>query len=394
MRSIYRTPSHRWLVLIAVMLALPAFILASLPGQFERVVIQSVQAARLQSSASCQELLGNGDLETSGGWTFPATPVQGGIVNAPVHAGANAIRLGIATTSNATAYSTAYQSITLPANAQQIVLTYWERSGATGDSGDFRDAILFHPNFTVLRNLDHQVGAGNDQWSQRSFDLSDLAGQSLIVYFDVYNNGSGATLVNYLDDISVQSCDSTATATSTPTPTATTTVTATPTQVVTATPTLTSTPVPAGVRITVGNVVAAQGENQVQVPLNLIAAGNQPGVGALSLAIHYDAARITAKSCTTSEQFDLLLCNVAMPGAVQLAGVAAEGIRSNVRLADIAFELLESDGLSSELTVQLKQVTDPAGDVLNASTDNGQIISACPPGSGSCSNVYLPLVQK
>ena len=322
--------------------------------------------------------------------------MPGTVVNAPVHEGAFAMRLGIATGSNTAAYSTAYQSLALPANAEQIVLTYWERPSTTGDSGDFRDAILFRPNFTVLRTLDHQVGAGNDQWSQRSFDVSDLAGQSVVLYFNAYNNGSGATLVNYLDDISVQSCDSTATATPTVTPvaTATPTLMATPTQLATATSTVTSTPAPASVRVVVGDATASQGQNQVQVPLDLLDVGNEMAVGVVSFAVQYDAARLKANSCTTSNRFDLLLCNFATPGILQLAGVAADGIRSNAHLADIEFALLQADGLATLLTVQLKRVTNPAGDALTASGGNGRITSSCPPGSGGCNTVYLPLVQK
>jgi len=186
---------------------------------------RGVYAASPQRMAACQELLVNGNLEASGGWRFGATPAPGTVVDAPVHAGAFAMRLGISTGNNTVAYSTAYQTVALPATAEQIVLTYWERAGATGDSGDYREVIALRTDFTVLRSLERQPGAGNEQWTQRTFDLTDLRGQSIVLYFNVYNNGSGASLVNYLDDLSLQSCDATAPATPTlpPTPTHTST---------------------------------------------------------------------------------------------------------------------------------------------------------------------------
>lgn len=47
-----------------------------------------------------------------------------------------------------------------------------------------------------------------------------------------------------------------------------------------------------------------------------------------------DATLLTATTCTVGDSFDLLLCNLATPGVIQLAGVAATGIASDVRIAD------------------------------------------------------------
>lgn len=366
---------------------------------------RGVYAASPQRMAACQELLVNGNLEASGGWRFGATPAPGTVVDAPVHAGAFAMRLGISTGNNTVAYSTAYQTVALPATAEQIVLTYWERAGATGDSGDYREVIALRTDFTVLRSLERQPGAGNEQWTQRTFDLTDLRGQSIVLYFNVYNNGSGASLVNYLDDLSLQSCDATAPATPTlpPTPTHTSTpavtepAEVTPTAVVTPappTPTATATPLPSNIIVRAGSVAVTEGQTTMTVPLNLLGATAERAVGVLSVDVQYNADLLQATTCTVGDSFDLLLCNSATPGVIQLAGVAANGIRTDIPIADLGFDLRQSANLATQLTVQLDAVADVEGTALSATGQHGQISTACPPGSATCQTLFLPLVHR
>lgn len=378
-------------LLLLVVLPAGATLVAHLP--------RAAHAASLQTTAACQELLVNGNLETSGGWRFGATPAPGTIVDTPVHGGAFAIRLGIGAGANPVAYSTAYQTVTLPATAEQILLTYWERPGATGDSGDYREVIALRTDFTVLRSLTRQSGAGNDQWTQRTFDLSDLRGQTIVLYFNLYNNGSGATLVNYLDDSSLQSCDSTtpatptatapATGTPTPTPTATTPVTPAP-----PTPTATATPLPSSVLVQAGSVTVAEGQNDVTVPLTLLGATAERAVGVLQVTIQYDAAVLQVTSCTVGDSFDLLLCHTATPGVVRLAGVAATGIRATAPIANFHFALRQPASLPTQLTVPLATVADGEGAALTVTGQSGQIKLACDPGRGNCQALFLPLVNR
>jgi len=357
----------------------------------------ALHAAALRAPLACQELLVNGNLEAIGGWTFAATAAPGSIVDDPVHAGAFAIRLGIAAGTNAQTYSTAYQTIALPAAAEQIVLTYWERPGATGDSVDYREVLALRPNLSVLRSLERSTGAGNDAWTQRSFDISDLRGQSIVLYFNVYNNGSGATLVNYLDDLSLQSCDSTATATATTVAIETATATVTATTVATPTtmaPTPTATPLPSNVIVRAGDVAVTEGQTTLTAPLDLLGASAGRAVGVLSVDVQYDATLLTATTCTVGASFDLLLCNLATPGVIQLAGVAAAGIHSDVRIADLVFTVLQPANLNTQLTVQLDTVADANGAALSATAQNGQIGDLCSSGNSGCINIHLPVVQR
>lgn len=398
LRSLCRSQRTFFILLLATILLFPNSIFSPLAGLNApgAIALHGVHAASLQTTTACQELLVNGNLEASGGWRFGATPIPGTVVDAPVHAGAFAIRLGISAGNNTLSYSTAYQTVALPATAEQIVLTYWERPGTTGDSGDYREVIALRTDFTVLRSLERQPGAGNDQWAQRTFDITDLRGQSIVLYFNVYNNGSGATLANYLDDISLQSCDDTVPATPTVPPSATSTPTPTPTTtaVVTPPPPATATPLPSSVIVRAGVVTVAEGQTAVAVPLDLIGATAERAVGALSVDVQYNAALLKVVACTVGDSFDLLLCNLDTPGLLQLAGVAATGIRTDVRIADLGFELLQPAKLSTQLTVQLDTIADAEGTALNATGQNGQISTACPPGSDNCQTLFLPLVHR
>ena len=342
------------------------------------------------ASLACQELLTNGDLEGSGGWIYGPTPAAGSTVATPIHNGTFAMRLGIATGANALAYSTAYQSLTLPAAATQIVLTYWEQPGTTGDSGDFRETLLLQPDFSSLRSLGRQSGAGDGAWAQRTVDISDLRGQSVVLYFNVYNNGTGSTLVNYLDEISLQSCDSAATATPTLTPTALPTATL-------PAPTATATPQPNHLTVRATNVAVAQGATTLRVQVDLLGATDTAAVGVLSIDVAYDQTLLNATGCTVSSSFDLLLCNIGTPGLVQLAGVAASGIRMDVGVADLDFTIVQPEKLNTLLTIQIETVGDTEGAALPAIAQQGHIYLACVPGSEGCpilAPLYLPLVQR
>ena len=397
-----RTPLHRpkralFSLLLTAILLLPLAFLPRLSARYASGAhfLRTAHAAALQTVAACQELLVNGDLEGSGGWNFGATPAPGTIVDTPVHAGSFAIRLGIAGSTNGVAYSTAYQTVTLPATAEQIVLTYWEQPGATGDSGDYREIVALRSDFTVRRSLERQTGSGNEQWAQRTFDLTDLRGQTLVLYFNVYNNGSGATLVNYLDDLSLQSCDSTTPAT----PTATATATPTPTTTAVVTPTVpapiaTATALPSNLIVRAGGVAVIEGQTAITVPLDLVGVAAEPAIGVLSVDVHYDTTVLKAVACAVSSSFDLLLCNMETPGLLQLAGVAANGLRTDLRVADLGFELLPPVNRTTQLTVQLDALADVDGTTLHAVGQNGQITITCRPGSEDCQTLFLPLVHR
>lgn len=358
------------------------------------IMVQPTKQAVAQQSpnqvAVCQEAVVNGSFEssTTSNWSFGSTATQGTVVTTPVHDGSNALRLGIsASATNGATHSTAYQTVTLPTDLQSATLTYWEKPSVSGDGGDYREIIALRTNLTILRSVNRTTGSGDDNWTQRSFDLTDLAGQTFILYFNVYNNGGGTPLVTYFDEISLQLCDHSVPPTATPSATPI----ATP-------PTATATPIstPAPVRVRAGTGQATGGAINVTVPLDLVVLTDRVNVGVLSLELRYNAAYLKATACTVSQTMELLLCNITEPGRIQLAGVSARGIRSAVNLASLTFELLQAVDRTVPLTVHVDLTGNVDGAAVSTDGENGTITLLCPPNAEDCSgiNLYLPLVNR
>ncbi len=192
----------------------------------------------------CTNLLVNGDFESGSGWTFGATARPAAYVSTPVYSGARALRLGIPPgTANATAHSSAYQTVTIPAWPTGVFLRYWQRPGG-GEAADYREVLLLNTSYGLVATIERSSAAGNDQWQEKTFDLTAYRNRTLVLYFNVYNNGSGGLTWNYLDEAALLACAPTPTPTVTPTATLTPTATPTPTDSPTPTPTDTPTPVP------------------------------------------------------------------------------------------------------------------------------------------------------
>ncbi len=199
---------------------------------------------------TCQELVANGGFEASTGWTFGSTPRRAAYVTTPVHSGVRAVRLGIPPgTANATAYSSAYQTVSIPAWASSVTLHYFQRPGG-GEAGDYREVLLLNTGYGLVATIERSSAVGSSQWQEKTFNLTSYRNRTLVLYFNVYNNGSGAITWNYLDDVSLLACTAAPTATVTPTQTPTSTpdvvstATATPEQAPTPTATASETPVP------------------------------------------------------------------------------------------------------------------------------------------------------
>ncbi|GAB4556577.1 MAG: hypothetical protein Kow0047_00170 [Anaerolineae bacterium] len=192
-----------------------------------------LSALGIAAAASCQELVTNGGFELSTGWTMPTTPAPATYTTATAHSGSRSVRLGltppttgepaVASFSHANllgevapagaAYSTAYQMITIPSDADQVLLTYWYKPGTEATSGDWQRVMLLTTSYTVLKDLTGTELSGTNKWTFRSFDLTAYKGRTVVLYFEVYNNSTGSTgrTWMYVDDVSVQACPETPT---------------------------------------------------------------------------------------------------------------------------------------------------------------------------------------
>jgi len=157
---------------------------------------------------ACTNLLVNGDFETTGGWQFGSTPFPARYVTSPVYSGLRAAGLGIpAASANRLAYSSVYQKITIPANAASpVVLRFMRQSSGPADGLDYREALLLDSAYHYVATLERSYVVGDGQWVERSYNVTAYRGRTLVLYFNVYNNGKATQMWAYVDRISLGPC--------------------------------------------------------------------------------------------------------------------------------------------------------------------------------------------
>lgn len=179
-------------------------------------------------AASCTELIVNGGFETNDGWTLGVSPIMPQYVTYTRHSGNRALALGITSGANVASFSSARQAVTIPATATQATLAFWFYAMASSPATtDYMEFVLLDASGTAILAKPWQSHNDSRLWNQLSFDLSPWRGQTVQVYFNVYNDGVGGTAALFLDDVSLQACTGTPGATGTPAATLTAAPTAT-----------------------------------------------------------------------------------------------------------------------------------------------------------------------
>ena len=150
------------------------------------------------------------------------------------------MRLGITDQGDAKSYSSVYQSVTIPGGAASAMLSFWYYPLCQDYTVeyDWQEVILYTQSWGFITRAMPKMCSNSQTWTYHTFDLTPYKGQTIILYFNVYNDGIGdRKTAMYLDDVSVYTwCP---TSTPTPTPPVTVTPTSTPTETPTsATPTL------------------------------------------------------------------------------------------------------------------------------------------------------------
>jgi hypothetical protein len=112
------------------------------------------------------ELLLNGDFETDEAWVFGDTPVRG-------------------------QYDTNVLTIHVYPVSQDKPGSNWQ------------NILILNDRFRTIRTLSHEL-SNSKSWEQRTYDLSDLRGKPIYVYFGVYNRGyAGKPSGMYVDKVSL-----------------------------------------------------------------------------------------------------------------------------------------------------------------------------------------------
>ncbi len=215
------------------------------PTTARRIALPTAKAVRKASATGATNAVADGGFE-SGGFSFwqQCGNVNAAIVTSPVHSGSYSELSGATSSPEVNGYAGVCQQVTIPSNG---VLTFWVNEG-TNDTVAYADqeADLLDSSGNVVDTIFSEA-ATTKGWVERSYNLSQYAGQSYWLFFGVYGNGwTSGYIYQYLDDVSLTAGGVSPSPTPSPVPTATPTAqpTATPTAQPTATPTAQPTATP------------------------------------------------------------------------------------------------------------------------------------------------------
>lgn len=195
----------------AVMDRVMSFLGACLPigGSYHTYVPLLTRKSSEASAPTCQNLIANGGFESGDwnpGWSVLAANPLPAIITTTVHGGNDAARIGAATTTDTitqTAYSSFEQTLSIPADAITATLSV-ERYRYSGDSRNAQYAVVLDAaNQVHYLFFDH---VDDPQWIHDQFDLQAYAGQTIKLWFSVYNRGNSGTAGMFIDDVQMQVC--------------------------------------------------------------------------------------------------------------------------------------------------------------------------------------------
>lgn len=153
---------------------------------------------------TARELLVNGGFEEDKGWEFGDTPIRGDYETGVVHSGSRAARVGATSGRDRFSFSSVWQQVTIPPEANQVTLTAYVYPVSQDRPGtDIQNIMILNENFRVLRTLSSEL-SNSQAWELRTYNLSDLRGRTIYVYFSVVNRGhTGRLSAMYIDDVSL-----------------------------------------------------------------------------------------------------------------------------------------------------------------------------------------------
>ena len=150
---------------------------------------------------------------------------KAGFVTFPVYSGARALRAGIVhPPHNVYSYSSAQQTITIPAGPAAVTLRYQLFATTTGTRAKLTPPAIVPTSPLDRAQLTDDVqmvllfdSAGQQHvllfqrqwysaWQQHTADLSAFRGQAVTLYFGVFNNGTGGVTGLYVDEVAVNYC--------------------------------------------------------------------------------------------------------------------------------------------------------------------------------------------
>ena len=192
-------------------------------------VIVASSAGVWRYATAARDIIVNGDFEAGSGWRMPDTPRPAGYSGQVVYDGWRSLRVGIVNGENGYAYSSAQQTVTLPADTltatlslylypvssesvsiaqhqvlqQDLAFSVWPPSSFSAMLGDAQYVLVLHPDGTILGTLLWLSPSNGQSWQHHAFDLTPYAGQTVVLHLGVRNDGQGGWTGMYVDDVSL-----------------------------------------------------------------------------------------------------------------------------------------------------------------------------------------------
>jgi len=165
--------------------------------------------AAYRANGWCGELVENGDFETYTDWGILGGAFSAAYSTVEQHGGVQSMRLGIPPPNlDGYAYSSIYQDVYIPSSATSATLSFWYKPYTEDTSGQDVQRVWLYDTSWSLREKVLEVLSNSGTWTEHTWDVSSYAGQTLRLYFSVYNNQYyyyGRTWM-YLDDVSLKYC--------------------------------------------------------------------------------------------------------------------------------------------------------------------------------------------
>ena len=162
-------------------------------------------ATRPSGEIECYEALDNGGFEKDADWEFPGTSAPGGYTEDPTHSGDRAGRVGLVAGTAATSYSSARQTVTLPANTVSATLSLWYHPRSRDVVHGRQYAWLLDAQGARLANA-LWIASDARAWQPVTFDLLGYAGQQVTVHLGTYFRQGYDPIGMAVDDVSLRVC--------------------------------------------------------------------------------------------------------------------------------------------------------------------------------------------
>ncbi len=159
------------------------------------------------ANGPCRDLVVNGGFEGDDGtWQIPSTAHPAGYTNSVVHSGLRALRVGIeAGGTNRSSYSSAWQAVTVPADAVDPTLRFWYYAVSTDVAQDLQYAMIQDENGSFVEWILF-LNVHDPVWRLREYSLIAYRGRQIRVSFGVRNDGLAGVTAMYVDDVSLVVC--------------------------------------------------------------------------------------------------------------------------------------------------------------------------------------------